>query len=175
MILAILNKWTLFILEGLVRAVFILLYSYTAVMKIADFKVYRIKMFRQVFPDWVSEIMVYALPAAELGMVVWLIAPYFSERKLVRFGFKANIVLMASFTVYAWLAKEKVFGYIPCACGGIFEKMEWSEHYVVNLRLTILAVVGACLQHWPKIRLITNNLYTRWFGRTPRAQEIRQN
>ncbi|MFC6101493.1 MauE/DoxX family redox-associated membrane protein [Olivibacter domesticus] len=172
------SKWIngiLLTVEYLIRAIFIFLYSYTAVMKIADFKVYRIKMYRQVFPDWLSEIMVYALPAAELGMVAWLLAPYFSERKLFRIGLKANIVLMASFTVYAWLAKEKVFGYIPCACGGIFEKMEWPEHYVVNLRLTILAVVGACLQHWPKIRLITNELYKRWCGRTARAQEVLRN
>lgn len=168
-------KWTLFILEALVRLVFILLYSYTAAMKIADFKVYRIKMFRQVFPDWLSEIMVYALPTVELSMVFWLLAPYFVDRKVLHFGFKANVLLMTSFTVYAWLAKEKVFGHIPCACGGIFEDMKWPEHYRVNLRLTILAVGGACLQYWPKIRLITTKLYTRWCDNTHRAQKVLRN
>lgn len=172
---AIIGKWILFITEALIRLVFIALYSYTAAMKIADFKVYKIKMYRQVFPDWLTDILIYALPAAELGMVIWLILPYFFERRLPRLGIHINVFLIASFTVYAWLAKEKVFGYIPCACGGIFEKMEWPEHYQVNLRLTILAVVGACLQLWPKIRLITNKLYNRWCGGAHRAQEVLRN
>ncbi|GAA4786138.1 hypothetical protein GCM10023231_12570 [Olivibacter ginsenosidimutans] len=167
-----LKKWTRFILDALVRLVFILLYSYTAMMKLADFGTYRIKMYRQVFPDWLTEILIYALPAVELGMVLWLLSPFFFHHRLFRFGIKANVLLIASFTVYAWLAKEKVFGYIPCACGGVFEKMKWPEHYVWNLRLTILAVGGACLQYWPKIRLVIYKLYMRWCGRTPRAQEV---
>ncbi|WP_134089096.1 MauE/DoxX family redox-associated membrane protein [Olivibacter sp. XZL3] len=172
MIKKVLEKWTPFILETIVRATFILLYSYTAAMKLADFDVYRIKMHRQVFPNWLTEVLIYALPATELMMSIWLFLPFFFERKVLRFGLKANVLLMACFTVYAWLAKEKIFGYIPCACGGIFEKMEWPEHYVWNLRLTILAVGGACLQYWSKFRLITNKLYTRWFGRTHRAQKV---
>lgn len=171
----ILIKWSLFAADTLVRFFFILLYSYTAVMKLADFKVYRIKMYRQVFPDWLTDALIYALPATEFIMALWLLSPFFFEHKVLRLGLKANVLLIASFTVYAWLAKEKVFGYIPCACGGIFEKMEWPEHYLWNLRLTILAVVGACLQHWPTFRLITNKLYTRWFGGTHRAQKVLRN
>lgn len=170
-----LEKWILFILDALIRLVFISLYGYTAVMKLADFKIFRIKMHRQIFPDWLTDALIYALPATEFIMALWLLLPFFFEHKVLRLGLKANVLLIASFTVYAWLAKEKVFGYIPCACGGIFEKMEWSEHYLWNLRLTILAVVGACLQHWPIFRLITNKLYTRCFGGTQRAQKVLRN
>lgn len=156
---AIIKKWFILVINATIQAVFILLYSYTAVMKMTDSS-YRIKMYKQPFADWFTEILIYALPVVEIGMAFLLILPFFFQHKLLRMGPIINVLLMASFTVYAWLAKEKVFGYIPCACGGIFENMEWPEHFRVNLKLTILAVGGACLQYWPKIRLITGNLHT---------------
>ena len=175
MIKEILKKWIPFILDLLVRMVFISLYSYTAVMKVAEFKEYRIKMYKQPFANWFTEVLIYALPAIEIGMVVLLILPFFLPHRRLRIVPVINVLLMASFTAYAWMAKKKIFGYIPCACGGIFQDMEWPEHYVWNMRLTILAVGGACLQYWPEIRLITINLYNRLFRKTHRAQRVLRN
>lgn len=171
MVNELLKKWTPFILDVGVRATFILLYSYTAVMKVADFAVYRIKMHRQVFPDWLTEIMIYLLPAAELAVALVLLLPFFWRHRLLRFGPSINVLLMLSFTIYAWLAKEEVFGYIPCACGGFFENMEWPVHYKVNRALTILAIGGVCLQHWPKIRLKLISLYTYLKDRMKHARD----
>ncbi|HWV71161.1 MAG TPA: MauE/DoxX family redox-associated membrane protein [Pseudosphingobacterium sp.] len=171
----IIKKWVYLIADALIRVVFISLYSYTAVMKIAEFKVYRIKMYKQPFADWFTEVLIYALPAIEIGMATLLILPFFLPNRRLRIVPVINVLLMASFTAYAWMAKEKIFGYIPCACGGIFQDMEWPEHYRVNWILMILAVGGACLQYWPEIRLITINLYNRLFRKSHRAQKVLRN
>jgi len=160
------------IYDTVIRFFFVALYGYTAFMKWADFDLYRIKMYRQVFPDWFTEVMIYSLPVVEIGVATLLIMPFFGLSRWFKISSAANLLLISSFTLYAWMAMTKVFGYIPCACGGFLEKLKWPEHFKVNLALTILAAVGVCLQHWKTIRLKWCSACTYLFGKTKGAHKV---
>jgi hypothetical protein len=36
--------------------------------------------------------------------------------------------------------------YVPCSCGGILEKLGWTEHLAFNIAFMVLAVVGIFLE-----------------------------
>jgi len=132
-----------------IRLLFIPLYTYTALMKLLNFPVYRIKMRRQPFPEPLKELFVWGVPTVELLMAVFLIIPYLlASPRLVKYSMAANLALMGSFTVYTALAATGAFGYVPCACGGFLEGMGWWPHVVFNLVFTALAAWGVWLQRY---------------------------
>jgi hypothetical protein len=45
------------------------------------------------------------------------------------------------FTTYIFLILN-FSDYIPCSCGGVLEKMGWTEHIVFNLIFIVIAAIG---------------------------------
>src|SRR5690606_23761035 len=66
---------------------------------------------------------------------------------------------MTAFTVYIYLILN-YSPFVPCSCGGILEKMGWTEHLWFNIIITLLAIVITLHNNLNKrtILLITGTL-----------------
>lgn len=118
----------------------IILWVYTTLSKVLEFKKFKHAMSIQVFPKWVGEILVYILPFSEICLVILLILPSF---RLI--GMYSSLFMMFIFTLYVGGAVFKIYERTPCACGGLFARLNWTRHFKVNISLTIIALIGVLL------------------------------
>lgn len=117
----------------------IVLWVYAAVSKLIDYEHSRSQMLNQVFSARTANILVWAVPAAEL-----ITASLLLHAKTCFAGLWSSLLLLLSFTAYIGLIMNNVFGRIPCSCGGILDKMSWEQHLVFNmvfLLMTSTAIV----------------------------------
>jgi len=119
----------------------IVLFVYTAVSKLANFDLFRRQMLLQVFPLWLSAILVWVVPFAELIAAIMLL---FSNTMLK--GLYLSGLLMTVFTGYIALVLLHVFEKVPCSCGGILQNMGWATHLVFNAAFLILIIVAIILK-----------------------------
>ncbi len=56
----------------------------------------------------------------------------------------ASFSLMVMFTVYIFIVLN-YSPFVPCSCGGILEKMGWTEHLFFNIGFVFLAMIGILL------------------------------
>ena len=59
-------------------------------------------------------------------------------------GLYASFFLMIAFTVYIYLILN-YSDFVPCSCGGIIEKLGWTEHLVFNIAFATLALIALVL------------------------------
>jgi len=104
------------------------LYTYTAVSKWYDWEATRISMTNQVFPEWLSTILLYSLPPAELALAILLVG-----RRTVGPALWISFGLLTVFTGYISLVLMGVFDRVPCSCGGVVSALGWEEHLFFNL------------------------------------------
>lgn len=121
----------------LALALLIILFLNTGLGKVFDHAVFTIQLNRQPLPAWSKPLLAYLLPALELGIVSLLLF-----KRTRQLGLLIGTLLMASYTVYAFLAYLEVYGYVVCACGKLFSGMGWGVHTLVNLAVTLLAGFG---------------------------------
>ena len=53
-------------------------------------------------------------------------------------GLFASFAVMVAFTVYIFLILN-YSDFVPCSCGGILEKMGWTEHLIFNMACVVIA------------------------------------
>ncbi|WP_035663513.1 DoxX family protein [Flavobacterium sp. ACAM 123] len=120
---------------------YMLLLIYAAVSKLLDFENFQVQLGQSpllsAFAGWVS----WGVPIVELVIALLLLVPRF---RLV--GLFAAFSLLVMFTTYIIIILN-FSSFIPCSCGGILEKMGWTEHLLFNIGFLVLALIG--------IRLIT--------------------
>ncbi len=124
-------------IEGLMSALLVLLWTYAALVKLIDPELSLSQMRNQVFPNWLAQVLTFAIPLAEPGLVVLLMLP-----SLRRAGFVLSFTLLGLFTGYIILIKLMVFGRIPCSCGGIISNFTWTQHLFFNLFFLALSFYG---------------------------------
>jgi uncharacterized membrane protein YphA (DoxX/SURF4 family) len=59
-------------------------------------------------------------------------------------GLYASFFFMILFTGYI-VAILRFSSYIPCSCGGILQKMSWTQHLIFNIGFLLLAVIAILL------------------------------
>ena len=121
----------------LIRIVFILLFAYSGMVKVASFDIFKIQLHRQPFPEEMSNILVWALPIGELLVALFIALPQTWKK-----GLQAAFGLMVAFTIYTGLAASGIFGYVPCACGGFIQGFTWWQHLLFNTALTGILGIG---------------------------------
>jgi hypothetical protein len=77
--------------------------------------------------------------SAEILISILLIIP--RVRLIALFG---CFILMTMFTAYI-VAILNFSPYVPCSCGGILEKLGWTEHLIFNCGFIALALLGVIL------------------------------
>jgi hypothetical protein len=130
-------RYSLFI--DIISAVFILLFTYTAISKLGNLRSFRIVLTRSPLIGDKAVIMAWIVPLTELVVAGLLF--FVSTRGL---GLKASFLLMVLFTLY--IGYMLVFTpHLPCSCGGVIRQLSWKEHLVFNIALTGLVAWGIAL------------------------------
>lgn len=116
-----------------ISAIFIFLFVYTALSKIFTFHLFSQALKETPLIGGIAIYIAFLLPAVELTVSLLLLIP-----RTRRFGLYSTFALMLVFTLY--------LGYMilftpqrPCTCGGVLEKMTWTQHLILNIFLTILS------------------------------------
>lgn len=133
----------------------VLLFVYTSVSKWLDFSTFTGQMNNQPFPNWMTPIVIWTLPAIEIIISLLLM---FNSTQL--WGFRASLVLMLMFTLYTILILLKVFDRVPCSCGGVIENLNWEQHLVFNLFFVAVALTGIILKRKELLTITKQNIAT---------------
>ena len=115
---------------------FILLFCYAAISKIMDFEKFQIQIKDSPLLGSFSEILPVSIIVIELVLVGLL-----CYQKTRNTGLLGSFILMLFFTGYIahmLLTSEN----LPCSCGGILEKMSWTQHLYFNIGCAVLAAIA---------------------------------
>ena len=136
------KKYRESITEG-ICLLFVILFVYAAVSKWLEFEKFRAQLGQSPLLTSLADGLVWAVPAVELAISLLFFVPRFRLAALY-----ASLSLMTLFTAYI-VAILYFSPYVPCSCGGILEKLGWTEHLVFNLVFIVLAVAGILLYTKP--------------------------
>lgn len=143
----------------------IVLLSVAGGSKLIDHQKFVGEMLNQAFPHWFSWVLIYTLPYYELAIVTAiLVGRKYNFKKLRlkinlerlrKWALLNSCVLMSFFLLYSILALSKVFGRVPCSCGGIIERLHWPQHVVLNAFYVLITIVSLRLtrQERPAVQI----------------------
>ncbi|WP_281228063.1 MauE/DoxX family redox-associated membrane protein [Flavobacterium aquiphilum] len=117
----------------------VLVFTYAAASKLFDYQNFQIQLSQSPL---ISAFVVYvswSVPLLELLISALLIFP-----KTRTIGLYACYFFMVMFTAYIFIILN-YSSFVPCSCGGILEKMNWTEHLIFNSVLVILALIALYL------------------------------
>lgn len=135
------SKTQSFTSVNLIAVVLMVLWLYTVAAKLYDFNAYQHSMMVQVFSKTVAKVLLYTLPAIEWLAFCLLLFPQYRKA-----GLYLSAFLLLAFTLYVALA---VFGFYPkkpCSCGGLFRKLSWKGHLILNIALSTLSITGLLMR-----------------------------
>lgn len=117
----------------------VLLFTYAAVSKLLDFEKFQIQMKDSPLLSPFSEFLPLFIIAVELFLVGLL-----CYQKTQNIGLLGSFILMLIFTVYIGIMLVTSEN-LPCSCGGILEKMTWTQHFYFNIGCAVLAFLALVL------------------------------
>ncbi|MEZ7516134.1 MauE/DoxX family redox-associated membrane protein [Flavobacterium frigidarium] len=115
---------------------FVLLFVYASISKLLDFENFRIQLGQSPLLSSFAGIVVWLVPLIELLIALLL---FLKSYRLV--GLFSAFSLMIMFTAYIFIILN-YSSFIPCSCGGILEKMGWTEHLIFNVIFVLLTLLG---------------------------------
>ena len=118
---------------------YILLFVYAAVSKLLEFEDFRVQLAQSPLLSAHAGFIAPFVISAELFLVLLLC---FKATRLI--GLYASFFLMIAFTVYIYLILN-YSDFIPCSCGGIIEKLGWTEHMIFNISSALMALAAVVL------------------------------
>ena len=114
----------------------ILLFCYASASKIFDFENFKIQIAQSPLLSAYAGFVSYATIISEMVIVLLLLIP---KSRLI--GLYASLGIMSAFTIYIYLILN-YSDFVPCSCGGILEKLGWTEHLIFNILCVIAAIVA---------------------------------
>ncbi|MDC8000107.1 hypothetical protein POV26_03595 [Aequorivita todarodis] len=121
-----------FIING-IRYLFILLFIYAAVSKVMDFETFRLQLAQSPLLSAFAGIIARLIPSVEIGITALLMFPRYNIKALYY-----SFLLMVMFTTYIFIILN-FSDFIPCSCGGVLEKLSWTQHLIFNVVFIFLA------------------------------------
>jgi len=104
-----------------------------------DYDKFRVQIGQSQMPTPFAQWIAWTMPGVEILISLMLAIPRFRLIALY-----ASFTLMVMFTAYI-IAILNFSSYVPCSCGGILEKLGWTEHLVFNVGFILLAAIGIIL------------------------------
>lgn len=135
---------TSFLIPKIASTLFLILFVYAATSKLLDFDAFRIQLGQSPILTAYADGVVWGLPLLELGITGLFLVPRFTL-----LAFYASYALMVMFTTYIFLILN-FSDFIPCSCGGVLEKLGWTEHIVFNIAFIAIAVLGILFSRDPR-------------------------
>ncbi|ANF52949.1 hypothetical protein A0O34_21555 [Chryseobacterium glaciei] len=129
----------------------VVLFLYTGISKLVDFKTFTYDLNNQPFPNSFTPFLKWAVPLSEIAIVGTLM---FEKTRII--GLYASLVLMSMFTIYTALVLFHVFEYVPCSCGGVIKHLSWPQHLVFNSFFVVITFMAIKYQRTKKTQLNYN-------------------
>ncbi len=118
---------------------FVFLFLYAAVSKLLDFETFTVQLAQSPLLSAYAGTVAILVPSIEILLAVLLIIPRFRFPALIGcFG------LMVMFTAYIFIILN-FSDFVPCSCGGVLEKLSWTQHLIFNLVFIVLAALALFL------------------------------
>ena len=134
----------------ILSSVLILVWVYAAFSKLMDLGNFKLVLTSSPLIGSFAYGIAVGLPFIELFITALLFVPKYRLR-----GFAASLILMLLLTGY--LGYMILFvPHLPCSCGGILEKISWTQHLFFNITLTIIAAVGLLIHQRNKYLIAIN-------------------
>lgn len=124
------------IVPRLVSSFFIVLFVYASVNKMMDFENFQVQLAQSPLLSAYAGFISYGVIILEL-VIAGLLCFHLTRL----WGLFASFAIMVAFTVYIFLILN-YSDFVPCSCGGILEKMGWTEHLIFNIVCVLLAFIG---------------------------------
>ena len=115
----------------------VVLFLYTGVSKLVDFKGFTYDLNNQPFPNSFTPFLSWVLPISEIAIAAALL---FERSRII--GLYASLILMSLFTIYTALVLLHVFEYVPCSCGGVIKHLTWPQHLIFNIFFVVMAFIS---------------------------------
>jgi uncharacterized membrane protein YphA (DoxX/SURF4 family) len=128
------------LIVDIIAILLMVLFLYTGISKVMEYKVFKEQLAESPVLSPVAGIIAIGLPLVEIIVWILLLLP---ARRLI--GFYSSAILMTAFTLYVII----VLGFskqLPCSCGGIMAELSWTQHLIVNIAFTALAVAGTIME-----------------------------
>lgn len=119
---------------------FILLFCYAAISKAVDFENFQVQIGQSPLLSAYAGFISCVVIILELFIVLLLIYP-----KANIFGLYASTALMSAFTIYIFLILN-YSDFVPCSCGGILEKLGWTEHLIFNILCVLFGGIAVWIE-----------------------------
>lgn len=118
---------------------FIFLFVYAAMNKLLDIEKFRVQIGQSPLLTSLAPFVAWFIPIFEIAVALMLTIPKFRL-----FGLYASFSLMVMFTAYIVVILN-FSDHIPCSCGGVLERLGWTEHLLFNVAFVLLALAGILL------------------------------
>ena len=124
----------------IVAYLYVLLFLYAATSKLLEYDKSLLQMSKSPIITNYAHILVWMVPALEIIISIMLLI-----NRTILLGLYAAFGLMCLFSAYIY-AILNFTDSIPCSCGGVLEKLGWTEHLIFNIAFIALALIGILLQ-----------------------------
>ncbi|MFW0739952.1 MauE/DoxX family redox-associated membrane protein [Flavobacterium sp. T12S277] len=140
-----------YIFIEVISFLYVVLFVYAAVSKLLDFENFRVQLGQSPLLSAFAGVIAWMVPMLELFIALLIV----SKRWRI-IGLFGALGLMIMFTAYIFIILN-YSSFVPCSCGGILEKLGWTEHLFFNLVFIMLAAAGILLLAVgvPKVHLIS--------------------
>jgi hypothetical protein len=118
---------------------YILLFVYAAFSKLFDFENFLVQLGQSPLLSAYARWSAYGVPFLEIIIAILLMVQKF---RLI--GLFASYTLMVLFTAYICILLN-YSAFVPCSCGGIIQKLSWSQHIIFNCCFIALAGIAILL------------------------------
>ena len=132
------------IVVQIISSLLVLLFVYAAGSKLMDYTKFRVELGKSPLLTAFAGVVAIAIPIIEIGIALLL---SFARWRLT--GLYASFTLMTLFTAYIFYIL-RFSPYVPCSCGGVLQKMNWTTHLYFNLVFVVLAAMGVLLHRQTK-------------------------
>ena len=146
-----LNKFTKPVLSGWKQAfvqlsctLLTVLFLYAATSKLLDYQKFQIQIAQSAMLTEYANVIAWTVPALEI--IISLLLCFIVTRPAALY---ASFSMMMAFTIYIFVILN-FSSSIPCSCGGILEKMDWTQHLIFNSVFTCMAAGAILLVAKPK-------------------------
>jgi len=120
----------------LITYFFIVLFTYAAISKILDFNTFKFQLAQSPTLSAFATSIAWSTPLLEMLIVILLLI-----NRTKKLGLLSAFFMMVLFTSYIIIIL-KFSDYIPCSCGGVLEKMTWTQHLYFNLFFIVIAALA---------------------------------
>ena len=122
--------------SDVVACLLIFLFVYTAINKLIDIKSFETTLSLSPYLRATAPLLAWAIPVIELLISLLLFIPRYRNTGLL-FG----SMLIGLFSLYVGFMITVSKG-LPCTCGGVIDKMSWSQHLIFNIGVFIMSVLA---------------------------------